>query len=152
MFTLGRESADPVGPPGGWPLTVGAGPTPPGQVALELPLAQADLPPGERHIDATATEEGLPFGQDRIGVTVVPALTAPVGAVARGNPVVLACAHAAPDVEVFLNGQRVAPAQVTFVSATQVDFTVPPATATGPGTIMLRAGKVAGPDEPVTIT
>jgi hypothetical protein len=150
-FTLARQSTDPVGPETGWPLPVSSAATPPGLVDLQLPPAQANLAPGSRHIDATATVNGLPFGRDSIGVDLVPTVTTPVGTVGRGSSVSLATAHAASDIEVFLNGVALTGAQVTFVSATEVDIAIPATAAAGPGTITLRAGKVAGPDAPVTL-
>jgi len=151
-FTLGRVDGDPAGPAGGWALTPSPVAVPPGDVALALPAAQASLPAGPRSLDAVALVDGLPAARDQLGLTLVPAVTAPVGAVARSGTVSLVTAHAAPDVEVFLNGAPVPAGDVTPVSATQVDVTVPPTAAVGTGTITLRAAKVAGPDAEVTIT
>ena len=90
--------------------------------------------------------------RDRIGITLVPAVTAAIGSVARGATVALATAHSAADVEVFLAGVRVPPTDVSFVSATQMNVTIPNSAPTGAQALVLRAGKVAGPDASVTIT
>jgi hypothetical protein len=135
-----------------WPLTRSATAAPPGNVALDLPVGLADLVPGERALQAVDLEEGLPFGRDRIGVTLVPAVTAAIGSVARGATVALATAHAAADVEVFLAGVKLPATDVSFVSAMQVNVTIPNSAPTGAQALLLRAGKVAGPDAPVTVT
>jgi uncharacterized protein (TIGR03437 family) len=118
-------------------------------VVLRLP--RADLAPGTRRLDATTTEAGLPVGRDSIGLTVVPRVTPPAAALATGTPVTLDTLHAAPDVEVFLDGAALASASVAFASPTQVDVTLPAATPAGTVTLMLRAGKVAGPEVEVTV-
>jgi hypothetical protein len=142
-FTLAREAADPAGPAAGWPMT--AVPTPPARAGtVRLSLPRADLAPGSRRLDVTALEGGLALGQDSIGLSVVPVVTGPA-ALATTAPVEIATAHAAADVEVFLGGQRVDPAAVTFRSATKVQLTLPSTTPAGPAEIALRAGKVAGP-------
>ncbi len=153
-FSLSREADDPALPPPqeAWPLIRSATPSPPGTVAIVVPAGLANLAPGERALQAVDLEEGLPFGRDRIGITLVPAVTAAVGSVARGATKSLATAHAAADVEVFLAGIRVPATDVSFVSPTQVDVTIPNSAPTGTQAIVLRAGKVAGPDTPVTIT
>jgi hypothetical protein len=149
-FTLAREREDPPGPAGGWPMIVVAGPPPPpGHVRLNLP--RDDLAPGARRLDVTLTEAGLPAGSDSIGLTVAPRVSEPAGALAKGTPVALDTAHAAPDVEVFVNGVRLDPGSVTFGSPTAVTVTLPPATPSGPGSIALRAGRVAGPVTPVEV-
>lgn len=143
-FSLARERGDPAGPGAGWPMTVvAAPPAPPGHVRLGLP--RDDLAPGTRRLDVSASEAGLPIGRDSIGLTVVPVVTGPVAPLAKGTPVTLDTAHAAPDVEVFVNGARLDPATVAFESPTSVTVTIPPATPSGPADIALRAGKVAGP-------
>jgi len=68
-----------------------------------------------------------------------------VAPLATGIPVDLDTAHAAADVEVFLGGQALDTAAVTFVSATKVQLTLPSTAPAGPAEIVLRAGKVAGP-------
>jgi len=150
VFTLARERGDQAGPAEGWPMTVV--PTPPaprGTVRLALP--SGDLAPGARRLEVTATESGLLVGRDSIGLAVVPRVTGPAGALAKGVPVDLDTVHAADDVEVFLAGKRLAPADVTFVSAVSVQVTIPPATPAGPTEIVLRAGKVAGPTAVVEV-
>ena len=143
-FTLARETADPAGPASGWPMTpVPATEAPPGTVALTLP--RADLAPGARRLDVTATEAGLALGHDSIGLSVVPVVTGPAVPLATGVQVDVDTAHAAPDVEVFVGGQRLSAAAVTFVSATRIQLTLPSSTPAGPAEIVLRAGKVAGP-------
>jgi Pvc16 N-terminal domain len=143
-WTLARSDDDPAGPPEGWAMTlVPTPPPPPGTVRLRLP--HADLAPGTRRLDVTVTEAGLLVGRDSIGVTVVPIVTGPTTALAKGTPVDLETAHAAADVEVFLAGTRLAPASVTFVSPTKVTITIPPATPAGSTEVALRAGKLAGP-------
>ncbi|HTJ76505.1 MAG TPA: hypothetical protein VL337_14205, partial [Acidimicrobiales bacterium] len=153
-FFLDADPADPPLPPGaaGWALAPAPAPAPPGRVGLVIPAGLSDLAPGLRVLRAVDTRDGLPFGADLIGVTLVPAVTAPIGSVARGATLVLATAHAAADVEVFLNGARVPAADVDFLSATQVRLVVPAAATPGPGVLVLRAGKVSGPDAPVTVT
>jgi hypothetical protein len=151
-FFLDADPADPPLPPGapGWALTPAPPPpAPPGQIGLVVPAGLRGLVPGQRALRAVDTREGLPFGADLIGVTLVPAVAAPVGSVARGATVVLATAHAAADVEVFLDGAKV---PAIFLSVTQVQVTVPATAPTGPGVLVLRAGKVTGPDAPVTVT
>lgn len=143
-FTLARETADPAGPASGWPMTtVPAAEAPPGTVALTLP--RADLAPGARRLDVTATEGGLALGHDSIGLSVVPVVTGPAAPLATGVQVDVDTAHAAPDVEVFVGGQRLSAAAVTFVSATRIRLTLPSSTPAGSAEIVLRAGKVAGP-------
>lgn len=155
-FFLDADPADPPLPPGatGWLLPLDPPPPspPPGQVRLSIPASLAGLVPGQRGLRAVDTREGLPFGTDLIGVTLVPAISAPIGPVARGATVVLATAHAAPDVEVFLNGTKLPAADVAFLSVTQVQVTVPATATVGAGVVVLRAGKVTGPDAPVTVT
>jgi hypothetical protein len=119
-FRLARVDDDPADPAGGWVMTVVPSP-PPGTVVLALP--RADLAPGARRLDAESVADGLPAGRDSIGLTVVPAVTAPAGPIARGAATSLATAHAAADVEVFVGGVALPEASVTFVSATQVDVT-----------------------------
>jgi hypothetical protein len=153
-FFLDPDPADPPLPPGatGWALAPAPAPAPPGRVGLVVPAGLSNLAPGPRALRAVDSREGLPFGADLIGVTLVPAVTAPIGSVARGATLLLATAHAAADVEVFLNGARVPAADVDFLSATQVQLVVPAAATPGPGVLVLRAGKVSGPDAPVTVT
>jgi hypothetical protein len=146
-FTFARESGDPSGT-GPWPATVVPGGQP-NQVVLQLPDDR--LAPGPRRLDAVATESGLPAGRDSIGLTVVPAITGPAGPLARGAPVTLETVHAAPDVEVFLGGAAIAAADVQYVSPTEVEVTIPPATPVGPAELLLRAGKASGPPTVVTI-
>jgi hypothetical protein len=147
-FTLARERDDPAGPDGAWPMTLVTAPPPPsGHVRLSLP--RDDLAPGARRLDVSASEGGLPVGRDSIGLTVAPVVTGPTTPLAKGVPVALATAHAAPDVEVFLGGVRLDPATVTFGSPTTVTVTIPSATPAGPAEVALRARKVAGP--PATI-
>ena len=148
-FTLARETGDPAGPANGWPLTLVPNP-PPGAVVLELP--RADLAPGTRRIDAAAVEDGLLVGGDSIGVTVVPAITAPGGPIARNAVASLATAHAAADVEIFVGGTPLAPGRVTFVSPTQVDVNIPNTVAAGATDLALRANKVAGPPVGAVLT
>ncbi|MFN2627072.1 MAG: Pvc16 family protein [Gaiellaceae bacterium] len=143
-FTLVHVREDPDGPD--WPMTVLAG-APPGHVRLKLPDAR--IAPGLRELDVSTSESGLPIGHDGTGLTVVPAVAGPATPLAKGVPVTLQTVHATADVEVFLRGRPVAP--VTFVSPTQVDVTIPPATQSGPAEILLRAGKVAGPKRSVTV-
>ena len=45
----------------------------------------------------------------------------------------------------FVGGQRLSAAAVTFVSATRIRLTLPSSTPAGSAEIVLRAGKVAGP-------
>ncbi len=142
QFTLARTPGDPPGPPAGWPLTAVTKPAPPpGTVHLTLP--RADLEPGPRRLDVVVTQNGLLAGRDAIGLTLVPAVTGPAGPLAKGTPVTLDTAHSAGDVEVFLDGVPLA--GVSFVSATAVQVTLPPATPAGAAEVALRAGKVAGP-------
>ena len=137
-FTLARETGDPAGT-GDWPLTVVPG-APPGQVVLQLP--DPGLAPGARRLDVNESEAGLLVGHDSIGLTVVPLVTGPATPLARGAAISLDTAHAAADVEAFLAG---APIAASFVSATEVQVTIPAATPPGPAELSLRAGKVAGP-------
>jgi len=149
-FVLTEEPGDPVNPAGagkGWAMTIVPG-SPPGSVVLRLP--RDDLAPGARRLDAFTTEEGLPAGRDTIGVTVVP-VAVPAGPLPRNAPVVVPTRHSAPDVEVFVGGAQLAPAQVNPLSATQVRITLPAATPVGQSDIVLRANKVAGPPVPVVI-
>jgi hypothetical protein len=147
VFTLAREAGDPAGPDD-WPMTVVPG-APSGQAILRLPDDR--LVPGARRLDAVALESGLPAACDSIGLTIVPAVTGPPGPLQRGSPVTLDTAHAAPDVEVFVAGVRLDPGDVAFVSATEVEVTIPTATPPGPAELMLRAGKVAGPPNEVAL-
>ena len=143
-FTLAHETADPAGPASGWPMTtVPTAEASPGTVALTLP--RADLAPGARRLDVTAIEGGLALGHDSIGLSVVPVVTGPAVPLATGVPVEIETAHAAEDIEVFVGGQRLSAAAVTFVSATRVQLTLPSSTPASPAEIVLRAGKVAGP-------
>ena len=139
-LTLAREEGDPSGS-GDWPLDVVE--SAPGTVTLELP--DPALAPGPRRIDAVASEAGLTLGRHSIGITVVPRVTGPSTPLAKGAPETLETVHAAADVEVFLGGKRVPPADVSFVSATEISVTIPSATPSGPADVMLRASKVAGP-------
>ena len=145
-FTLAREAGDPAGPQD-WPMTV-APAAPPGQVLLRLPDDR--LAPGARRLDAVTTDAGLPVGRDSVGLTIVPTVTGP-GPLQRGTPVTLATAHAAPDVEVFAGGAQIDPADVAFVSPTEVEVTIPAAAPSGPAELLLRAGKTAGPAVEVTL-
>jgi hypothetical protein len=140
-FTLACEPGDTGCPPGGWPLTVVAIAS--DQVTLQITDPQ--LPPGERRLDVTVKEGGLVMGCDSIGLTLVPAVTGHSDPVNPGTIIDLSCAHAAPDVEVFLGGRPVASAQVQFVSTTQIQVGLPPATPIGPIEVFLRAGKLTGP-------
>jgi hypothetical protein len=139
QFTLAREDADPAGA-GDWPMSFvkADGPR---RVVLQLP--QGDLAPGARRLDVVVVENGLRVGGDSIGITVVPKVLGPTQTVAPGDSVDLVTAHAAPDVEVFLNGRKLAGA--TYVSPTKVTVTIPMDTPAGPVELSLRAGKVAGP-------
>ena len=149
-FSLARDPNDPAGPADGWPmLALATPPAPPGHVRLGLP--RDDLAPGARRLDVDAVENGLPFGGDSIGLTVVPVVTGPAGVLAKGVPLALDAAHAAPDVEVFLNGAPLAVATAPPPTATALTVTIPPATPPGAATIALRAGKVAGPDVTVEV-
>jgi hypothetical protein len=147
VFTLAREPGDPSGT-GDWPMTVVAG-APPGHVLLRLPDDR--LAPGPRRLDAAATEAGLPAGRDSTGLTIVPAVTGPAGPLSRGVQVTLDTVHAAADVEVFVGGAAIDAADVSFVSPTEVEVTIPAATPLGPTELLLRAGKVAGPPREVTV-
>jgi hypothetical protein len=148
-FLLARAPGDPPGPAEGWAMTVVPNP-PPGTVVLRLP--RDDLAPGARRLDAVATAEGLPAGRDSIAIMVVPTVLGPPGPIAKGTPVALATAHVAPDVEVFVGGTALPASAVSFVSATQVDVTLPSSTPSGPTQIGLRANKVAGPLVEVTLS
>jgi hypothetical protein len=142
-LTVARAAGDPAGS-GDWPLVVVA--RAPGRVTVRLPDDR--LAPGLRALDAVASQDGLPAGRDAIGLTIVPAVTAPPGPLARGAAASLQARHAAPDVEAFLAGAAV---PATFVSATQVDVDVPAGATAGPADLLLRAGKVSGPPTPVVI-
>lgn len=144
VLTLARRPTESPGPD--WPLTVVPG-APQDHVTLSLP--DAGIAPGLRELDVTATENGLPFGRDSIGVTVVPVVTNAPNPIAKNTSVSLQTAHAAADVEVFVLGKRLD--NVIFVSPTQVDVVIPPATPSGPADVVLRAGKVAGPASDVNI-
>jgi hypothetical protein len=122
---------------------VSSPPPPPGSVRLTLP--RADLAPGARRLDVAVTEAGLVVGSDSIALTIVPVVTGPSTPLQKGVQVDLDTAHAAPDIEVFLGGARLAPAAVAFASPTQVSVTIPPATPAGTVEVTLRAEKVAGP-------
>ena len=141
-FTLARVDGDPDGT-GDWDLAPVLPPPAPGTVRLTLP--RADLAPGARRLDVTVTQSGLLVGRDSIGLTVVPVVTGPSGPLAKGSPTDLDTAHAAADVEVFLDGGRLDPGTTTFVTPTRVTVTIPASAAAGPAGIALRAGKVAGP-------
>jgi len=143
-FTLALQAGETA--PADWVMTTGTGGRP-GHVNLGLP--DPGIAPGLRQLDVVATDSGLPAGRDSIGLTVVPTVTPPGAAIAAGAPVTLDTAHAAPDVEVFLAGRRLA--NVTFVSPTQVTVVIPPGTPAGPAEIALRAGKVAGPTRVVSV-
>ena len=140
-FRLAREDGDPTGA-GDWPMTF-VRPEGPGAVVLQLP--QADLAPGTRRLDVTVSENGLRFGSDSIGLTVVPTIMGPSAVVAAGASVQLVTAHAAPDVEAFLNGRQLSANAVTYTSPTSVTIDIPNGTPAGPAVLALRAGKVAGP-------
>jgi uncharacterized protein (TIGR03437 family) len=71
--------------------------------------------------------------------------TTPVATAAAGATVHLAVEHAARDLEVVLRGKVLPAANVTFVSATQVDVKIPAGAAAGPAPLALRANKTAGP-------
>ncbi len=149
-FTLARADGDPAGPAEGWPMNVVTTPAPPpGHVVLTLPSAV--LAPGTRRLDVTAHEAGLRVGRDSIELTVVPVVEAPSGVIARGTTVDLGAAHAAPGVEVFLGGRRLAPAAVTFVSATKVTVTIPADAPVGASEVALRAGGVSGPPAAIEV-
>jgi len=149
-FSLARDRRDPAGPAAGWPMIeLPPGDAPPGHVRLGLP--RDDLAPGARRLDVQAVEGGLPFGSDSIGLTVVPVVTGPAGPLAKGAPVALQTAHAADDVEVFLDGARLDVATAPAPTATAVTVTIPPATPAGPASIALRAGKAAGPATAVEV-
>lgn len=138
-FSLRREDADPPGP-GAWVLPASrVGPD-----THRLQVTPAELAPGPRRLIVTSGVEGLPAGTDRAGVTVVPVVTGPTGAVAAGSTVSLATAHADADVEVFFDGVRLSDVDVTFVSPTQVDIVVPSTAAAGQRTLMLRSAFTAG--------
>jgi hypothetical protein len=141
-YRLAREADDPAAT-GDWPLTVvsSTGDT----VTLAIP--RADLAPGLRRLDVVVTENGLQVGRDSIGLTLVPTITGttPVATAAAGATVHLAVEHAARDLEVVLRGKVLPAANVTFVSATQVDVKIPAGAAAGPAPLALRANKTAGP-------
>lgn len=143
-FSLGHEREDPAGPD--WPMTVLTGAAP-GHVRLQLPDPR--IAPGLRRLDVTASDSGLPIGRDSIGLTVVPVVQGPATPLAKGVAVTLQTAHAAPDVEVFLRGERLA--DVVYGSPTQVDVTIPTAAESGPADVVLRAAKVAGPTGSVVV-
>lgn len=138
-YTLDRRVEDPAGPAGGWPLTV----TQKGGEGVALRLSEAGLAPGERLLRVRVTDGAGP--QDAVGVTVVPLPTVTGVAAARKASVRLAVAHAAPDVEAFLAGR---PMPARYISATEVEVTVPDTAPTGPVELSLRAGRVAGPGVP----
>jgi hypothetical protein len=141
-YRLAREADDPAAT-GDWPLTVvsSTGDT----VTLAIP--RADLAPGLRRLDVVVTENGLQVGRDSIVLTLVPTITGttPVATAAAGATVHLAVEHAARDLEVVLRGKVLPAANVTFVSATQVDVKIPAGAAAGPAPLALRANKTAGP-------
>jgi hypothetical protein len=139
-FTLRREPSDPAGPEE-WPLTA----TRAGANRFSVQIAPATLAPGTRQLTVTGLVEGLPAVSDRTALTLVPAVTGPAGPVAAGANLSLATEHAAPDVEVFVDGVAVPADDVNFVSATQVDIVVPATTSIGPRSLMLRAAHTAGP-------
>ena len=140
-FTIRRERDDPPGP-AEWPLT----PTRLLPNRYRLAIAPPELAPGPRQLTVTATVEGLPAGGDRTAVTLVPTVVAaPAGAVAAGTTATLTTAHVGADAEVFFDGAPLPAADVTVVSPTQVDITVPVAAAAGPHRIMLRSAFTAGP-------
>ena len=58
----------------------------------------------------------------------------------------LTTAHAGTDVEVFLDGVRLADADVTVVGPTQVDVVVPSGTSPGTHRVGLRSAFTAGPE------
>jgi hypothetical protein len=147
VFTLARSLGDPPGV-GDWPLAGVPGPAP-GTVTLALPYP--GLAPGCRRLGATALELGLPAGGGTVDITIVPRVAAPLAPLTRGSSAALDVVHAAADIEVFLNGARVPPADVAFDSPTRIAITVPGSTPTGPGHIELRAAKVAGPVTPVVV-
>ena len=146
-FTLAREHDDPVGPAGGWPLSLI------GQTATDvtLRLSETGAVAGDRRLDVTTTQDGLLVGRDSIGVTVVPIVTGVNGTPNRGATVQLVTAHAGPDVEAFVAGARVPDNGVTFVSATRVDVTIPASTPLGPQPLSLRVSKLAGPPFELTV-
>ncbi|MGH1491155.1 MAG: DUF4255 domain-containing protein [Acidimicrobiales bacterium] len=139
-FSLRREPNDPDGP-NEWPLTA----TPAGPSAYELDLSLETLAAGGRQLSVTGSVNGLPAGGDRTAITLVPAVTAAPTPGAAGSTVALATTHAGEDVEVFFDGVALDPADVTFVSATQVDIVVPLTAATGMHSVALRSAQTAGP-------
>ena len=143
-FTLVHEAQDPAGPDWAMDVVTGAAP---GHVKLGLPDGR--IAPGLRQLNVVEIDSGLPVGQDSTGLTVVPAVTGPATPLPKNTPVSLDTVHAASDVEVFLGGLRLA--DVTFVSATEVQVTIPPATPSGATGVVLRAGKVAGPTGSVVV-
>jgi hypothetical protein len=102
--------------------------------------------PGNRRLDAIEQRGLLAVARDSEGISIVPATTGPSTQVTRGTAVALSTVHAGPDVEVFLGGDLILPAQTTYVSATSVGITVPPTTPLGPTAVMLRSNGVAGPE------
>jgi hypothetical protein len=141
-FSLAREDEDPAGS-GDWTLTA-VPDTQPDIAKVQLP--RADLAPGTRRLDVAGSSDGLPAGRDSIGVTVVPTvMVATPTPATSGSSVKLTTAHAAPDVEVFFAGKRLSAGQVSYVSPTEVQVTVPPGTPSGPTEVQLRANGVAGP-------
>lgn len=141
VFTVRRERDDPPGLVE-WPVT-------PIRVAanlFDLQVAPPELSPGVRQLSVTATVGGLPAGGDRAAITLVPVVAAGPGApIPAGATATLTTAHVAADVEVFFDGTALPAGDVTVVSPTQVDITVPPGAGAGPHRIMLRSAFVAGP-------
>jgi hypothetical protein len=149
-LTLARGDGDPAGPPEGWAMTViPTPPPPPGAVRLAIP--RPDLAPGARQLEVTVTQGGLLLGSDSIAFTVVPVVKGPSTPLQKGVQVDLDTAHAAPDLEVFLGGVRLAPAEVAFGSPTEVSITIPAATPSGTAEVALRAAKVAGPTTTIEV-
>lgn len=141
VFTLRREAADPPGPVE-WPLPATA--TGPGSFTVQV--TGDELAPGARQLSVATTVDGLPFGGDRTGITLVPTVLATSGPVAAGGTVTLTTAHVGSDVEVFVDGIRLADADVTPVSPTHVDVVVPAATPPGGHRVLLRSAHTAGPE------
>ncbi len=139
-FSIRREAGDPAGP-AQWPLAA----TATGTNRFDLAVGPDTLAPGVRQLTVSGDLDGLPAGGDSAALTLVPTVLGTGGAVAAGAVATLNTAHAADDVEVFLDGLAVASTDVTFVSATQVDFVVPASTVAGSHQVGLRAGHTAGP-------
>ncbi len=139
-FTLRREPDDPAGPDE-WPLLA----TRTGTNRFDITIDPATLTPGVRQLSVTGLIDSLPVIGDRAALTVVPAVLGPTGPVAAGATVSLDTAHAGSDVEVFFDGVALDGADVTFVSATQVDIVVPSTAAAGSHEVALRTGRTAGP-------